>query len=347
MRAAVLHGARDIRLEDRPEETIGAGRVRVRFGAGGICGSDIHYFLHGRSGEFVAVEPLILGHEIAGDVVEVGSGVTAPAVGDRVALYPARTCGTCDYCRAGRDNLCPETRFFGSASRTPHVQGGFREQLVVDADQCYPVPPHIEPAIAAFAEPLAVCVHAVQRAGEVGGSRVLVTGAGPIGLLLTLAARRACAASVAVSDLVDEPLEIARKIGVDDAVNSATDPDALLGMAERMGGFDVVLEASGNPKATASALELVRRGGVIVQVGNLAPGDTPLPASRIMTKEVELRGSMRFTRQNFETSVDLITSGAVDVRPLLTHQEPLARAAEAIDLAADRRRSMKVMLVGS
>ena len=342
--AMVLHGVRDIRLETQPDPPLAADEVRVRFAAGGICGSDIHYYLDGASGDFRLAEPLILGHEIAGLVAETGSAVDRVAVGDPVALYPARTCGICAACQAGRENLCPETFFFGSASRRPHMQGGFRRLIRVRQDQCYPQPPNLDPALSAFAEPLAVCLHAVDRAGAtVADARVLVIGAGPIGQLLVLAARRAGAGFVAVSDLLAEPLILARRLGADLALDAA-DPAPLDRLSAD--GIDVVLEASGTQAGAATALHLVRRGGTVVQVGNLPGGDTALPVYRLGRKEIDWKGSMRFTRAAFERSVDAIVTGGVDVAPLLSHRIPLPQAGEAIELAADRRRAMKVVLVG-
>lgn len=343
MRAAVLHAAKDIRIEQHSVEPLGAGQVRVQFRAGGICGSDIHYYSQGRNGDFVVVEPLVLGHEIAGDVVEVGSAASGAQVGDRVALYPARTCGICSYCREGRDNLCPETFFMGSASKRPHMQGGFQELLTVNADQCYAVPADMEHVYAAFAEPLAVCLHAINRAGDLKGRSVLVTGVGPIGLILMMAARWSGAGTIVVTDLVDEALAAARRLGADEAIKVG-DADRLTTVSQGLGGFDVVLEASGSPAAVETAMEHVRRGGIILQVGGLPGGTVPIPAFRIMAKELDIRGSMRFTRAAFETSVRLITSGEIDVRPLLTDQQPLDNVAAAIELASDRRRAIKVMV---
>ena len=341
--AMVLHAARDIRAEDRPDAPLAEDEVRVRFAAGGICGSDVHYYHDGASGDFELKEPLILGHEIAGTVAEIGSAVDTVSPGDPVALYPARTCGRCPACRAGRDNLCADTFFFGSASRRPHMQGGFRSMITVRQDQCYRQPPDLDPSLSAFSEPLAVCLHAVGRAGDIAGARVLVVGAGPIGQILMLAARHAGAGFVAVSDLLAEPLATASRLGADLAVDAA-DTDATQRLAAD--GIDVVFEASGAPAGAAAALALVRRGGIVVQVGNMPGGNTALPVYHVGRKEIDWRGTMRFTRAMFERSVNAITTGTIDVSPLLTHRFPLTDAAEAIELAADRRRAMKVMLVG-
>ncbi len=194
MLVCVLHGAKDLRLEERPEAALGDGEVRVRFGAGGICGSDLHYYYEGRVGDFAVREPLILGHEVAGEVVETGAGVSRVAVGDRVAVNPSQPCWQCPACQAGRTNLCRRMTFYGSAAVLPHVQGAFQERLVCRESQCHGVPRATPYAVAALAEPLAVCLHAVSRAGALLGQRVLITGAGPIGALTCLAAREAGAA---------------------------------------------------------------------------------------------------------------------------------------------------------
>jgi len=181
MRAAVLHAPHDLRIEQREAPALGPDQVLVRIGAGGICGSDLHYYHHGGFGTVRLKEPLILGHEIAGTVLEPGPGVSGLRAGQKVAVNPSRACGGCDYCQAGLQSHCLDMRFYGSAMRTPHVQGGFREFLVCDAAQAVPVPDHVSVNEAAFAEPLAVCLHAVSRAGPLLGRRVLVTGSGPIG----------------------------------------------------------------------------------------------------------------------------------------------------------------------
>jgi L-idonate 5-dehydrogenase len=345
-RAVVLHGAGDLRVEERAAGPLAEGFVRVRFGAGGICGSDLHYFRHGRTGNFVLTEPLILGHEIAGEVVavagpEAGSGI---AVGDRVTVNPARFCRACGPCRAGRQNLCEAVFFMGSASRTPHMQGGFAETLDVHPSQCFPVPVHVPLSHAALAEPLAVCLHAAERAGPLAGRSVAIMGAGPIGLILLLVCRHLGASRVAVADLAPAPLQHAERLGADAAVDVATVTDATELRARLSdGGPDVVFEASGSPAALASAIEIVRRGGTIVQVGNLPGGPLPISANAVMAKELDLKGSFRFADE-FSRAVGLIADRTIDVSGLITAELPLGEAPEAFVLAGNRDRSLKVML---
>jgi L-idonate 5-dehydrogenase len=311
--------------------------VRVRFAAGGICGSDLHYFGHGRTGSFVVTEPLVLGHEIAGEVAEVSDGVEGLKHGTRVAVNPARFCGHCSACAGGRPNLCENLFFMGSASRTPHMQGGFRDLIDVAPSQCVPVPDSLPIGHAALAEPLAVCLHAAARAGDLKGRRVAITGAGPIGLLLLLVARDQGAAATVVTDLAKGALDHAERLGAS-AVLDASDPDALASQAP-----DVVFEASGAPSALAAAIRVVRRGGTVVQVGNLPAGDLPAPLNLVMAKEVDLRGSLRFGHE-FAEAVALIVQGRIDVGALVTSELPLDEAPAAFALAADRSRSVKVLL---
>lgn len=341
MKAAIIHGARDLRVEDIAEPVAGPGEVMVRIRAGGICGSDLHYYQDGGFGAVRVREPMILGHELAGEVLETGAGVVRVRPGDRVAVDPSLPCRQCVYCLEGQPRHCLDMRFYGSAMRMPHVQGGFREVLVCPEAQAVPVPASLPLEHAAFAEPLAVCLHAVTRAGPVLGRRVLITGTGPIGALAILAARHAGAREIVATDLADAPLAIARRIGADLALNVRQDPSALDRFKAGKGSFDVVIEASGSATALAAAMMVVRPGGVIVQVG--IGGDMTLPINVLTAKEVQLRGSFRFDAE-FGWAVDCIASGAIDVAPLLTEIVPLADAVRAFDLAADRSRAMKVQL---
>lgn len=341
MKAVVIHAARDLRVEDRDEPRLAPGEVKVRIGAGGICGSDLHYFNHGGFGTVRLREPMILGHEIAGTVAEVAPDVVTLRPGQRVAVNPSSPCGVCKFCRAGLQNHCLDVRFYGSAMRFPHVQGGFREVLTCDAAQAVPVPDHVSLNEAAFAEPLAVCLHAVRRAGPLLGARVLVTGAGPIGILTAAAARRAGAAEVVVTDVQDPPLAVARAVGVDRAINVAAEPDALSDYEGNKGSFDVMFEAAGVAATLLAGLRVVRPRGIIVQVGQGAEAN--LPMSLIVTKELELRGTFRF-HEEFGWAVGEIAGGRLDVRPLLSDVVPVAEAVRAFERANDKSRSVKVQL---
>jgi L-idonate 5-dehydrogenase len=341
MRAVVIHGRHDLRVEDVAAQDLGPDEVRVRVAAGGICGSDLHYYHDGRIGAIQLKEPLVLGHELAGTVVEVGAAVTEVQPGIRVAVDPSRPCRACAYCLAGTPRHCLEMRFLGSAMRFPHVQGGFREDIVVGWRQAVPVADGVSLALAAMAEPLAVCLHAAGQAGALLGKRVLVTGAGPIGVLCVAVARLGGAAEIVVTDLHSSPLAIAEQMGATRAVNVAAEPDALAAYAAGRGQIDVLLEASGAAAALRQGFELLRPGGVLVQVG--MAGDLALPINMVVAKEIELRGTFRFDAE-FRLAVELLNRGALDLRPLLTRTLPVADAKAAFDLASDRSAAMKVQL---
>ena len=340
MRAAVIHAARDLRIEDVEGQALEPGEVEVRIRAGGICGSDLHYYQEGGFGTVRIREKLIPGHEIAGEVSAVGPGVTRVRVGDRVAVNPSRACGRCEYCLDGKPRHCLEMQFFGSAMRFPHVQGGFRERVVCTEAQAVTVAAGLGLEIAAFAEPLSVCLHAARQAGPLMGRRVLVTGTGPIGALAILVARHGGAREVVATDLAAAPLAIARRIGADAAID-VREAGALDRFAAGKGYFDVVFEASGSAAALASAVAVARPGAVIVQVG--LGGEMVVPVNAIVAKEIALKGTFRFDRE-FEWAVEFLGSGAIEVGALLTEVVPLEEAVRAFELAGDRSRAMKVQL---
>lgn len=341
MKACVLHAAEDLRVQDWAETALGPEDVRIRFQVGGICGSDLHYYFEGRIGDFPVREPMVLGHELAGDVVEVGEAVNRVAVGDRAVVNPSWPCRTCDYCAAGRENLCTDMHFMGSARRLPHTQGAFQEYLTVHQRRCFPVPGSLDYAKAACAEPLSVAMHAVSRAGPLLGKRVLVTGAGPIGALIVAVARRGGAGSVAATDVVDEPLHVAARMGADEPVNVASEPNPMADYMAAGGVFDVAVEASGNPAGLRTCLEATRPGGRIVQVGMLSESQVAAPINKMMAKELDYVGSFRF-HQEFAWSVQYLIDGLIDVEPILTGTYDVADVDAAFQLARDRRKSMKV-----
>ncbi len=344
MLAAVCHGKKDLRIEPVEDRRIGPDEVRVAVVFGGICGSDMHYFHNGAVGDFKLREPLTLGHEISGVVVEAGAQVTHLTPGMKAALDPSRPCLTCSYCRAGRGNLCSNMFFLGSAGRFPHVQGGFAQQLVLRQDQVIPVPDDTDLLKLSVAEPLSVGLHAVSRAGALTGKRVLVTGSGPIGLLTARAARHAGAAEVVATDIADRPLEVAlRHMGASLTVNVASDPQGLARFEVDGGYFDVAFEASGSAAALASIFKVIRRGGRIVQVGMLPAGTAPVPVNVLQSREIELLGAFRACDE-FRLAVRLIVAGVIDVTPILSGTYPLADAVTALEVAADRSRFVKLHL---
>lgn len=343
MRAVVIHGPRDLRVEERDAGAPGASEVEVAIEAGGICGSDLHYYHHGGFGAVRLREPMILGHEVAGRIVTVGAGVEGLATGDRVAVSPSRPCGGCRYCLEGRANHCLNMRFYGSAMPFPHIQGAFRERLVALANQCHRVAEGVSIAEAAMAEPLAVTLHAVARAGSLLNRRVLVSGCGPIGALVIVAARVHGAREIVATDVMEPVLAVARAVGADRTINVAEAPETLAKYASGKGSFDVQFECSGNERAVASGLEVLRPQGTLVQLG-LGSGEMKVPMNVVTAKEIEVRGSFRF-HEEFGLAVDLINRRRVDLAPLLTGSYPVEDAVAAFEAATDRSRSMKVQLV--
>ena len=289
MQALVIHAPLDLRIEDVPTPEAGPDQMLIRVRAGGICGSDLHYYHHGGFGTVRIKEPMVLGHEVSGVVSRVGANVRGFSPGQRIAISPSRPCGSCEYCQQGLQNHCMDMRYYGSAMRTPHVQGAFRQEVVIDSTQAHCVADTVSDAGAAMAEPLSVALHAVRRAGPLLGKRVLVTGCGPIGSLIVAAARRAGAATIVATDVNAMPLDSATQVGADLTVNVAVDPAGLEQFSTGKGTFDVLFEASDNAAALRSAFDVLRPRGIVVQVG--LGGDGALPMNVIVAKEFDLRGA--------------------------------------------------------
>ena len=341
MKAVVIHKAKDLRIEERDTLQPGPGQVGVAIKRGGICGSDLHYYKHGGFGTIVLKEPMVLGHEVAGEIVAVGHGVSDLKIGQRVAVSPSLPCGVCSYCQKGQQNHCLDMRFYGSAMRMPHIQGAFQQQLVAEAGQCHAVADGVSIEEAAFAEPFAVTLHAIVRAGSLAGKHVLVTGCGPIGVLAIAAAQLHGAQSIVATDISDFTLAMARKMGATQTVNVMNGTDAMTPFKANKGSFDVMIEASGNESALRMGLECLRPRGVLIQLG--LGGDISIPQNMIVAKEIEIRGSFRF-HEEFALAVDLINTRRVDLKPLLTEVVPIADAVRAFDLALDRSKAMKVQI---
>jgi len=341
MKAVVIHAAKDLRIEEREVETLTAGQVEVAIEAGGICGSDLHYYNHGGFGTVRVREPMILGHEVAGTIKALGEGVSGLAIGDRVAVSPSRPCNHCEYCLKGQQNHCLNMRFYGSAMPMPHIQGAFRQRLVAEAWQCHKIAHGVSINEAAMAEPFAVTLHAVNRAGSLADKRVLVTGCGPIGALSIVAARAHGAREIVVTDVMGAVLKKALEIGADRAINVAENPEELSAYSANNGYFDVQFEASGNERAVRSGLEVLRPRATLVQLG--LGGDVSIPQNIVVAKEIEMKGTFRF-HEEFGQAVNLIDKRRVDLKPLLTDAFALEDAVLAFEIAGDRSRSMKVQI---
>jgi L-idonate 5-dehydrogenase len=343
MKAAVLHGARDIRIEPYRQPELLPGMVLLRPTRVGICGTDLHYYEHGYNASFVPDRPFILGHELTAEVAAVAPGVDSVKVGQRVTVNPARACGFCAYCKGGQINLCRKTIMLGSASTTPPTDGALAEFVTVRADQCHLLPDSMDDGIGAMMEPLSVALHAVKRAGTVSGKRVLVTGGGTIGLLTAMTARAFGAVPVAVSDLVAVRRKKAIELGVDVALDP-TAHDLHHQVKELTGlGFDMVFEASGAPPALRAAFDLVRPGGTIVQIGTVGTADIPLPVNQLMVREINFRGSMRYG-DTFDEAIRLVAAGRIDVSSLINNVFALEDSVKALHLAADKSAALKVQI---
>ncbi|WP_109482186.1 L-idonate 5-dehydrogenase [Paraburkholderia sp. C35] len=342
MFAAVLHEPKKLLIDELDEPQPQAGQVQIRVRAGGICGSDLSYYFKGKSGDFAVREPFVLGHEVAGEVAALGEGVSGLTVGQRVAVNPGLSCGTCRYCIKGMPNHCLNMRFMGSASTFPHMQGMFRQFIAVSAQQCVPVPDGLDFAQASMAEPLAVALHALRLAGSLVGAKVLLVGCGPIGCILLAVAKRAGAHRIVALDLAEKALQMAARLGADETV-LASDNARIDQWAQQRGTFDVVLEASGSTAGLDTALRAARAGGTVIQVGNLPAGQSPVAANLVMSKELRYQGSFRFTDE-YAVAADELGAHKIDLRPLMTHAFPLGEANRAFEVAHDRAQSMKVHL---
>jgi L-iditol 2-dehydrogenase len=333
MRAAVLAGAGDVRLEDRPTPQPGPGELLIRVDAVGTCGSDVHYYDHGRIGNFVVESPLVLGHEPAGTVVAAGRGVAADRIGQRVSIEPGRPDFTCEQCRAGRYNLCPRMRFFG----TPPFDGAFCEYVVVHEQFAYGVPDRLSDDAAALIEPLSVGVWAGRKARVGPGTRVLVTGAGPVGLLCLQAARAFGATDVTVTDVNPYRLGLAADLGASATIDVRETPLPEAGIEP-----DVLLECSGQPAAIGAAIRVVGRAGRVVLVG-MGGDEIPLPLAHVQTRELEVTGTFRYAN-TWPDAIDMAASGRVDLDALVTGHYGLSDVEQALTATARDPRSVKVVV---
>lgn len=319
MRVSVLRGAHDIAVEERPEPAPGPREVVVRVRSVGVCGSDVHYYEHGRIGSYTVDSPLVLGHEASGEIVAVGTAVDPARVGQRVAIEPGVPDFTCEQCLAGRYNLCPEVRFFA----TPPYDGAFAELVLVHEQFAHPVPDTMSDDAAALIEPLSVGLWACRKAEVGAGSRVLVTGAGPVGLVAAQAALALGAAEVVVTDVNTHRLAVATELGATAALDVSTSPIADAGLEP-----DVLLECSGHPGATVDAIGQVARAGRVVLVG-MGTDVLPLPVSRIQEYELSVTGTFRYAH-TWPGAIALVTSGRVQLDRLVTGHYGLDRVEEAL-----------------
>lgn len=324
MRVSVLAQKKSLHLENRAVPTVDADEVLVKVAAVGVCGSDVHYYREGRIGDFIVNAPLVLGHELSGTIVAVGSDVPVDRVGQRVAVEPQRPCTRCRECRAGDYNLCPNMEFYA----TPPIDGAFAGYVTIQSVFAHPVPDTISDEAAALLEPLSVAITAVRKAGVTPGSSILIAGAGPIGIIMAQTARAFGAAEIIVSDLVPARRERALEYGATRVIDPvATDPSTL--------GLDVnaFIDASGSARAVSSGILSVRPAGRAVLVGLGAPEMT-LPVAHIMNLEITVTGIFRYIN-TWPAAIHLVASGQVDLDSLVTGRFDLDHVAEALDSDLD------------
>lgn len=335
MRASVLVEQGKVEMQERPVPRPASDEVLVQVRSVGVCGSDVHYYEHGRIGDMVVRSPLVLGHEVSGVVVDVGSQVSAERVGQRVAIEPQRPCRSCRHCKSGRLNLCPHMEFYA----TPPVDGAFCDYVVAPADMAHPVPDTLSDHAAALLEPFSVGLWACHKAHVESGSRVLVTGAGPIGALACLAARSYGASEVVVTDLVESRRERILELGA----SAAYDPQDPAFDATSLNA-DAFIECSGAKSAVRSGLSALRGGGAAVLVG-MGDEEMMLPVQHIMTREITLTGVFRYV-DTWPKAIGAAQELGVDLDTLVTAEYPLEETEAALTSDSDPL-SMKSVVVVS
>lgn len=341
VRAVVAHARDDLRVDVVPEPVPARDEALVAIELGGICGSDLHYWLHGAAGESILRDPLVLGHEVIGRVVRPAEDGTGPSAGVRVAVHPATPGpGRGPRFPAERPNLSPGGTYLGSAATHPHRAGAFADRVALPARMLRPIPDTLDPRAAALIEPLAVAWHAAKQAGDVAGKRVLVVGAGPIGALVVAVLAHYGAREIVVTDLFEAPLERAAGLGAHRTVLASE--GAVLDSLDA----DIVIESSGSVPGLRTAVRAAVRGGRVVMLGLLPPGDQPVPVATAIARELELVGSFRFNAEIDEV-IAALSAGELDPSAVVTHVFDADQALEAFGVARDASTSGKVLLAFS
>jgi len=337
MKAAIWFGGKDIRIEELPEPDFGRDDVLVRVKAVGICGSDLHAY-EGISKR--RVPPLVMGHEMAGEIADVGENVEILQKKDRVVVYPVLSCGECEYCRSGNENLCRDIRFMGL-----HVPGGFAEYVAVPVDRCYKIAPGLAFEKACLTEPLAVAVHVADSSPIRANDSILIIGAGAVGSMITQVVRLGTSGRIIVTDILGSRLDLAKKLGADVAINSR-EKDAVEEVLKLTDGkgVDVSIEVVGIQSTVQQALASVKKGGTVIVVG-LLEKNMEIDMMRVVTNQLELHGSYIYSHYDFRSSMGLIASDKVNLQPYLTHIFPLEDAKEGFEeMATNKENVLKVIL---
>jgi len=341
-RAAYLVGRERIEFREVKVPRPRPGEAVVKVQACGVCGSDVHYYQHMHIGEFVVRKPLILGHECAGTVAAVGRGVRNVREGDRVAIEAGMTCGKCRYCRCGRYNLCPDVAFLA----TPPVDGAFIQYLVHRAEWLHKLPDGVSFEEGAMLEPFNVGLYAARLAGVCPGDRVVVLGAGPIGLTALLAAKASGATTILVTDIVPARLRMARRLGATHTINARRD-EPVEAILEVTGGegADVVFEAAGTVATCRQTIEVVRRGGAVALIGMGAEPDFRMPMMKLISREIRLTGQFRYSNL-YPSAIALVEAGTVKLAAMINRRYPFAQLPEAMAACAKGDpKALKTMIV--
>jgi len=333
-RAAVLHAAHDVRIEERPVPEPGPREVLVEVTSVGVCGSDVHYYEEGRIGDFVVEQPMVLGHESAGRVAALGEGVTKHRVGDRVTLEPGVPCGRCRECRSGRYNLCRDVRFFA----TPPIDGAFANFVAIHEDFAFTLPDDVSDDAGALMEPLSVGIWACRKAGVTAGDRVLVTGAGPIGLLAMQVARAFGATETTITDVQPARLEMAARTGATRTLKVDEEPLEDAGLE-----VDALIECSGVPAALAGGIRALRPAGTAVLVGMGPSAEGTVPLQAVQTREIWLTGTFRYAN-TYPTAIALAATGRVDLEAIVTGHFGLEEAEAAMKATREDPGTVKPMV---
>ncbi|EXJ61945.1 D-xylulose reductase A [Cladophialophora yegresii CBS 114405] len=342
----VLRGVKDVLFEDRPIPKLNGPRdVLLQVNFTGICGSDVHYWQHGRIGHFVVKDPMVLGHESAGTVLEVGSAVKSVKKGDRVAMEPGIPCRHCVRCKEGKYNLCPDMAF----AATPPYDGTLAKYYVLPEDFCYKLPENMSLEEGALMEPLAVGVHITKQSGIKHGDTVVVFGAGPVGLLCCAVAKALGASKVIAVDINTERLDFAKSFAatstfVPSKVSAAENAQKIKDDNDLPSGADVAIDASGVEPSVQTAIHVLRMGGSYVQ-GGMGRDEMTFPIMAACTKELTVRGSFRYGPGDYAMAVDLTSSGKVDVKKLISRKVNFEDAEQAFeDVKAGK--AIKVLIEG-
>lgn len=334
-RVAALVGKGKIEMTVGPVPEPKADEVLIKVRHCGVCGSDMHNFLEGRTGKRVISYPFVLGHEFAGDVVALGADVTNVQVGDRVCVEPGAACGHCEYCRIGRYNLCEHMRFL---SAYPNV-GSMQDYVVFPARNCFKLPDNLDTIDGAMIEPLAVGLHAANRGNVKWGDTVLIIGSGCIGIMTVLACKAKNATNIIAVDVFDNRLAKAKELGATATINSRTE-DVAARVAELTGGrlADVVFECAGRPETFNMACDAVRPGGAIVTEGNISE---PLQMNHVLInmKEIDIKCMFRYVNV-YPVALRLISSGEINIKGLQPKIFPFDKTPEAFDCAINDGKSV-------